>query len=179
MLALSVVLMIASAAPVYATDPELTAEAKASPAADRWMTLDRGILTGGLKLGGSRFDGDWDAAFSDAPASLPLARRGHALQVASRFEYVGGATTALAGLALLGLRMFSPPSSGGLWGGLVLSFIGMTGMILGIIHARSAYAALFEAVRLHNGAVNDSLPEDQRLDLGEFGPINPPPSAVP
>jgi hypothetical protein len=180
MLALPVVLLIASADPVYATNPELTAEAKASPAADRWMTLDRGILTGGLNLGGTRFDGNWDAAFSDAPASLPLARKGHALQVASRVEYVGGSTTALTGLALLGLRMFlSSPSTVGLWGGLVFSFIGMTGMVLGIIHARTAYAALLEAVRIHNGAVNDSLPEDQRLDLGEFGPFNPPPSAVP
>jgi hypothetical protein len=175
------VLLIASADSLPGLAPELTAEAKASPAAERWLTLDRNFLAGGLSRGGRLYNGDWDAAFSDVPESLVPAHRGHAFQIAARIEYVGGTATTLAGLTLMLLRSFSPVPAGSPLGSILVAAVGLTGALLGFIHSRIAYAALLEAVRLHNGAVNDALPEDQRLDLGEFGPqpaTSPPPSAA-
>jgi hypothetical protein len=137
------------------------------------VTLDRNLIVGGLSRGGLPCSRDWDAAFSDVPESVVPAHRGHAFQIAGRIEYVGGTATTLAGITLMLLRSFTPGPSGSPVGSIIVAAIGLTGALLGFIHSRIAYAALMEAVRVHNGAVNDSLPEDQRLDLGEFGPQPP------
>jgi hypothetical protein len=174
------VVAVAVAGQVYAVDPQLSAEAKASPVADRWLTLDRSVLTGGVSRGGHPLEDSWDAAFSDVAASLPHAQRGHAFQIAARVEFYGGFATTLAGAGLLLVRMFVPSAGAVGWGALTAVLLGTVGNLLGIIHARTARSELLEAIRLHNGAVNDALPEDQRLDLQEFGPppITPPPSAA-
>jgi hypothetical protein len=163
---------------------ELTPEARASPYASQWMTL-RGpqhthgeLYQGDTRLPGAGAlagfidrGGEWVEAFSAVPAAYELAQEARVLQrvhLATFWAGYGG--LAAAGLGWLVAVDVSgravPPSP---------AFFVALGSAAAVFVALEAVALVTgwqwprrvsRAVRVYNRALNDSLPEEQRFELG-------------
>jgi hypothetical protein len=113
---------------------------------------------------------DWVSHFERVPQSVPLAQRARRYQLATYAEFFGAESalvTGGTGVFLLYGRGLSGALPATIIGGLILS-----GLVLGVLqflHGRIANESVLEAVRLYNTALNQTLPEPQQLDLGEFG----------
>jgi hypothetical protein len=149
---------------------ELTPAAKASPLANRWLTFDRDFLTGDLRQGDKPVEGEWSRVFEAVPEALPHARRGQALRARAFDEFFAGAGLAgssLVSLLVLGLAFKTFTIALAVSLPLFAAFV--VAEVLCAVHLRQAREATYQAIRLYNSALNEALPPDQRLDLGEFG----------
>jgi hypothetical protein len=169
-----ITMLVLLPAAAWAWDPELTPQAKASPLAGQWLTVSSSMLFGGVQQAGETLHVDWVSRFERVPASVPHAARGRHLQLLGQVEYFGSGLPA-AGSMMLILATRATAAVLGAIGGVALT---VALQALAWAHLRESYREVLEAVRIYNTALNDTLPPDQQLDLGEFGLPPAPPTMV-
>jgi hypothetical protein len=148
----------------------LTPAAKSSPLGDRWITVDANLAIGEVRQGDVAIKGDWVSRFEAVPASVPFARRAREHQVVALQEMFGGTVLQAIGgvvsvvLASVVKNFFFTATIGM---ALVAAGIALTA-VCGVDY-RHAHDEAVEAAQIYNTALNNTLPPDQQLDLGEFG----------